>query len=84
MFSGNKFFAGFQVTVLENKRTFMKKVAVHTTALMHCKARQLLRDLFSTNQGNGSEMIFVAGATKINLKNLKTYLCLDGLMQATI
>ena len=62
----------------------MKKVAVHTTALIHCKARQILRDLFSTNQGNGSEMIFVAGATKINLKNLKTYLCLDGLMQATI
>ena len=84
MFSGNKFFAGFQVTVLENKRTFMKKVAVHTTALMHCKARQILRDPFSTNQRNGSEMIFVAGATKIDLKNLKTYLCLDVLMQATI
>ena len=62
----------------------MKKVAVHTTALMHCKARQILRDLYSTNQGTGSEMIFVAGASKINLKNLKTYLCLDDLMQATI
>ena len=62
----------------------MKKVAVHTTALMHCKARQNLRDLYSTNQGTGSEMIFVAGASKINLKNLKTYLCLDDLMQATI
>ena len=31
-----------------------------------------------------TEMIFVAGTTKINLKNLKTYLCLDNLMQATI
>ena len=62
----------------------MKKVAVHTTALMYCKARQNLRDLYSTNQGTGSEMIFVAGASKINLKNLKTYLCLDDLMQATI
>ena len=62
----------------------MKKVAVHTTALMHCKSRQILRDLFSTNQGNDSEMIFVAGATKFKLKNLKTYLCLDNLMQVTI
>ena len=78
------FFAGFQLTVLENKRTFAKKVAVHTTALMPCKARQILRAFFSTNQGNGLEMIFVAGTTKINLKSLKTYLCLDDLMQATI
>ena len=38
---------------------------------MHCKARQVLRDLFSTNQGNGSEMTFVAGATKVHVKNLK-------------
>ena len=74
----------FQLTVLENKRTFMKRVAVHTTALMHCKARQILRDLFSTNQGNGSEMIFMAGATKINLKNLKIYLFLNDLMQARV
>ena len=74
----------FQLTVLENKRTFMKRVAVHTTALMHCKARQILRDLFSTNQGNGSEMIFMTGATKINLKNFKIYLFLNDLMQARI
>ena len=74
----------FQLTVLEKKRTFMKRVAVHTTALMHCKARQILRDLFSTNQGNGSEMIFMAGATKINLKNLKIYLFLNDLMQARV
>ena len=31
-----------------------------------------IKDLFSTNQENGTEMRFVAGATKINLKNLKT------------
>ena len=30
-----------------------------------------LRDLFSTSQGNDSEMRFVAEATQINLKNLK-------------
>ena len=48
------FFAGFQLTVLENKLTFMKEVAVHTNT----------RDLFSTNQRNGSEMILVAGPTK--------------------
>ena len=35
---------------------------------MDCKARQVLRNLFSTNQENDSEMIFVAGAPKINLK----------------
>ena len=34
----------------------------------HCKAKQVLRDLFNINQRNGS------GATKINLKNLKALL----------
>ena len=71
-FPGKTFFAGFQLTVFENKRTFMKKAVLHTTTLIHYKARQVLRDQFSTNQRNGSEMRFVAGATKINLKNLKT------------
>ena len=51
------------LTVFENKRNFMKKAVLHTTTLMRCKARQVLRDLFSTNRGNGSEMRFVAGAT---------------------
>ena len=50
----------------------MRKAALHTTTLMHCKARKVLHDLFSANQGNGSEMRLVAGATKINLKRLKT------------
>ena len=31
---------------------------------MHCKAKQVLRDPLSTNQGNGSEMKFVAEDTK--------------------
>ena len=77
------FFAGFQLTVFENKRTFMRKAVLRTTTLMHCKDRQVLCNLFSANQGNGSEITFVAGATKINLKNLKTELCLDDLMQVT-
>ena len=38
----------------------MKKAVLHTTTLMHCKSRQVLRDPFSTNQGNGSEITFVA------------------------
>ena len=60
----------------------MKKSVLHITTLMHCKARrQVLRDLFSTNQENVSEMSFVAGATKINLKNSKTWLCLQGRIQ---
>ena len=63
-------FVEFQLTVFENKYTFMEKDVLHTTTLMHCKARQVFCDLFSTNQG--SDMKFEAGATKINLKNLKT------------
>ena len=43
-------FSGFQLTVFENKHSFMKKTVLHTTTLIHCKARQVLRDLFSTNQ----------------------------------
>ena len=39
---------------------------------MHYKAKKVLRDIFSTNQENSSEMTFVTGATKINLKILKT------------
>ena len=46
----------------------MKKAVLHTTTLTHCKVRHILRDLFSTEQGNDSEMTFVKGATKINLK----------------
>ena len=51
-----------------------KKAVLHTITLIHRKARQILRVLFGTNQGNGSEMTFVTGATKINLKNLETEL----------
>ena len=48
-FPGKTCFVGFQLKVFENNRTFMekkKKAALHTTTLMHCKARQVLRDLF--------------------------------------
>ena len=65
-------FEGFQYTAFKNNLTFMKKAVIHTTTLMHCKSRQVLRDLFSTDQGNGSEMTFTAEATKINLENSKT------------
>ena len=53
------------------QRTFMRKTVLHITTLTHCKAAKVLRDLFSTNQENGSEMRFVTGATKINLKKSK-------------
>ena len=60
-------FAGFQLTVLEIKLTFMKrKVVFHTATLTHCEARQVLGDFFNTNQENGSEMTFVTGTNKIN------------------
>ena len=66
-------FLGIQWTVFENKCTLWKRPALHTTTQMHCKARQVFRNVFSTNQGNDSDMTFVAGATKFNLKNLKTW-----------
>ena len=65
-------FARFQQTVSENKLTFMKKVVLHTPIMMHCKPRQVLHDLFSTNQRNGSQMTFAAVGTKFNLKYLET------------
>ena len=51
-------FMGFQLTVVKNKHTFMKKSILHTITLMHCKVRQVLHDLFSTDQGNGADMTF--------------------------
>ena len=58
-------FRGISIYSFENKLTFIKKDVVHSDAL---KARQVLRDLFSTNQGNSLETTFVAGATKSTLK----------------
>ena len=55
-----------------NKLTFVEKAVLHKNTPMHCKARPVLLDFGSTNQGNGSEITFVAEAYKINLKNLKT------------
>ena len=52
--------------------TFVKKFVLNTATLNACKARQVLCNLFITNNGNGSEMAFVAGATKIKPTNLKT------------
>ena len=49
----------------------MKKAALQTTILIYCKARQVLRNLLSNNQENGSEMTFAEGTTKSNLKNFE-------------
>ena len=49
----------------------MKKAVLHTAILTHCKARHVSGDLFGINQGNVSEITFVAGATKINVKNFE-------------
>ena len=46
---------------------------LHTVTLMNCKARQVSGDLFSSNQGNGSDMSFVSRATKISPKTLKAW-----------
>ena len=55
-----------------NKLTFVEKAVLHKNTPRHCKARQFLFDLCSTNQGSGSEITFVAEAYKISLKDLKT------------
>ena len=48
-----------------------KRGLLLTTTLTCCKARQVLCDLFSTNQESHSEMTFAVGATKIKSKALK-------------
>ena len=48
--SWKEIFSRFQLTVFESKRSFTKKAVLYTTTLMHCKARQILCDPFSTNQ----------------------------------
>ena len=49
----------------------MKKAALQTTILIYCKARQVLRNLLSNSEENGSEMTFAEGTTKINLKKFE-------------
>ena len=66
------FFVNLWVNI-QNKNEYIKKSILHTTTLMYNNAKNFLRDLFRLlNQGSGSEIKFVAGATKINLKDLKT------------
>ena len=66
------FFVNLWVNI-QNKNEYIKKSILHTTTLMYNNAKKILRDLFRLlNQGSGSEIKFVAGATKINLKDLKT------------
>lgn len=44
---------------------FHKKDVLHTTPLMHCKAKQVSPDLFSVNQGYSSHMEFAPGTFEI-------------------
>ena len=67
------FLGDFSKQCLKINLLLRKKSVTHTTTPMNCKARHVLLDLFSINQGNGSEMTFVAVTTKVNLKNLKSY-----------
>ena len=63
---------GFQSKVRKKETYFYEKKAVlQTVSLMHSKARHVLYDLFSTNQGHGSEITFVAGVTKISIKKFE-------------
>ena len=74
-FPGKTFFRDFNKQFSKINLLLRKKAVLHTITLTHCKTRHFLRDLFSTNQGNGSEMTFGAGVTKINLWQ-KSYLSL--------
>ena len=65
-------FCAISIYIFKNKLSFMKKAVLHIITLMHYKARQVLRDLFCTNHGSAPEMTFVARATKIYVKYLKT------------
>ena len=58
-------FCGISIYSFENNLTFIKKLYC---TLMHYKARQVLLDLFNTNQENSSETIFVTRATKSTSK----------------
>ena len=52
----------------------MKKAVLHATTPMHSKASQVLRDLLILTKEMAHDVTFNARATKVNLKNLKTYL----------
>ena len=67
-----RYFRGdFNKQLLKINLLLRKKSVLRTATPMHCRARQVF-DLFSINQGNGSEMTFAVEATKVNLKNSKT------------
>ena len=62
----NKFLQSFSKMFPKIKlSTFVKKAVLNTATLNACKTRQVLCNLFITNNENGSEMAFVTGATKI-------------------
>ena len=71
-FPGKTFSRDFNKWFSKVNLLLWKKGCTTNNHSTHCKARQVLRDLFNTNQVNGSEITFVAGITKINLKKLKT------------
>ena len=68
-------FAVFQWTVFENEFTFVIK-KLYCMQRLWCAAAldkfYAMNSLLMATQENGSEMIFVAGASKINFKSVKT------------
>ena len=72
-FPKKTFLRDFDKRSLKINLRFWKKAVQHTTTLTHCMATQVLCNLLSTtNEGNDWGITFVAGATVINLKYLKT------------
>ena len=58
--SSKDIFCGISINSTFMNGLLCKTAVLHTTTLMHCKATQVLCDLFSTSHGNCSEMAFVA------------------------
>ena len=61
----NKYTIIMMIIIIINVKTFLERYFCGISI-------NSFRDLFSTKRGNGSGTTFVAGDTKIKLKNLKT------------
>ena len=87
--TANKCTIAIMILIMINIKSFLKRSfcgisinsfrkqtywsVLHRTTLMHCKARQVSRYLFSSNHGNDSDMTFGPRATKISRKSLKAW-----------
>ena len=60
MFPGKTFSQDFNKKFSKVSLRLWKKAVLQTAILTHCKARQVLWDIFNSNQGNVWEITFLA------------------------